>query len=114
MATGFDGVLRWAFNSWVERPLEDSRFRRWPAGDTYVVYPQARSSIRYERMVEGIQDYEKIKIVKKALEKQNNKVALQKLDTAIQKLNSAQRREGWNEDLNAAKKLLNELSKSLP
>ncbi|WP_219847879.1 glycoside hydrolase domain-containing protein [Sphingobacterium gobiense] len=35
MADGFDGFLRWAFNSWVENPLHDSRFRTWPAGDTY-------------------------------------------------------------------------------
>lgn len=113
MATGFDGVLRWAFNSWVQRPLEDSRFRKWPAGDTYIVYPQGRSSIRYERMVEGIQDYEKVKIVRKTLEEQKNTSALQRLDAAIQKLNNAQRREGWNEDLNTAKELLNELSRAI-
>lgn len=64
MAAGYNGSLRWAFNSWVENPLVDSRFRTWPAGDTYIVYPQARGSIRYERLLEGIQDYEKISIVK--------------------------------------------------
>ena len=49
MAAGFDGFLRWAYNSWVKEPLLDSRFRTWPAGDTYIVYPDARSSIRFER-----------------------------------------------------------------
>lgn len=39
MAAGFDGFLRWAFASWVENPLQDSRFRKWPAGDTFIVYP---------------------------------------------------------------------------
>jgi hypothetical protein len=34
LAAGFDGALRWAFNSWVKDPLHDSRFRTWPAGDT--------------------------------------------------------------------------------
>jgi len=29
-----DGFLRWAYNSWVEDPVYDSRFRTWPAGDT--------------------------------------------------------------------------------
>ena len=34
VAADFDGFLRWAYNSWVENPLTDSRFRTWPAGDT--------------------------------------------------------------------------------
>jgi hypothetical protein len=113
MAAGFDGFLRWAFNSWVENPLHDSRFRTWPAGDTYIVYPQGRSSIRYERMVEGIQDYEKVSIVRRALEEQGNSEALERLNIAIKKLNNASRRDGWNEELNAAKALLNQLSRTI-
>ncbi|MDH5598254.1 MAG: DUF4091 domain-containing protein [Cyclobacteriaceae bacterium] len=62
-AKGYDGYLRWAYNSWVQNPLHDSRFRTWPGGDTYVVYPGARSSIRFERLREGIQDFEKIQIL---------------------------------------------------
>jgi hypothetical protein len=62
-ANGFDGFLRWAYNSWVKDPLMDTRFRTWPAGDTYLVYPGPRSSIRFERLREGIQDYEKIRIL---------------------------------------------------
>lgn len=111
MAAGFDGLLRWAFNSWVENPMHDSRFRTWPAGDTYIVYPQGRSSIRYERMVEGIQDYEKVKVLRAALEGQGDNQALAKLDAAIQKLNNPKRRPGWNVELNAAKTLLNQLSR---
>lgn len=65
-ACGYDGFLRWAYNSWVEEPLTDSRFRTFPAGDTYIVYPGARSSVRFERLVEGIQDAEKISILKKS------------------------------------------------
>ncbi|MCC8034857.1 MAG: DUF4091 domain-containing protein [Rikenellaceae bacterium] len=63
VANGYDGFLRWAFNSWVENPLTDSRFRTWPAGDTYMVYPGARSSIRFEKLVDGIQMAEKLRIV---------------------------------------------------
>ena len=62
-ANGFDGFLRWAYNSWVKDPLMDTRFRTWPAGDTYLVYPGPRSSIRFERLREGIQDHEKIRIL---------------------------------------------------
>ncbi|MFV0267269.1 MAG: glycoside hydrolase domain-containing protein [Draconibacterium sp.] len=78
-AKGFDGFLRWAYNSWVKDPLVDSRFRRWPGGDTFLVYPGARSSIRFERLREGIQDFEKIKIVKSRLEKENTEAAKEKL-----------------------------------
>lgn len=57
-----DGYLRWAYNSWVLDPLSDSRFRSFTSGDTYVVYPDARSSIRFERLIQGIQEYEKIRM----------------------------------------------------
>ncbi|WP_353125041.1 DUF4091 domain-containing protein [Parapedobacter pyrenivorans] len=63
-AVGLDGYLHWSYNSWTESPLTDSRFRTWPAGDTYVIYPDGRSSIRFERMKEGIQDAEKIRILR--------------------------------------------------
>ena len=67
-AQGYSGYLRWAYNSWPENPLQDSRFRSWPAGDTYQIYPGPRSSVRFEKLREGIQDYEKIRIIKKALD----------------------------------------------
>jgi len=62
-AMGFDGFLRWANNSWPEDPTVDSRFERWAAGDTYLMYPGAMSSVRFERLREGIQDYEKIRML---------------------------------------------------
>ncbi|WP_216657728.1 DUF4091 domain-containing protein [Sphingobacterium shayense] len=109
-AANFDGMLRWAFNSWVENPLLDSRFRTWPAGDTYIVYPNARSSIRYERMLEGLQDYAKIQVVKKVLKDKGDKTNLNRLEEAIQKLKIVERTSTWNQYLNEAKALLNELS----
>jgi len=66
-AMGFDGFLRWAYNSWPENPLYDSRFITWPSGDTYMVYPGARSSVRFEKLIDGIQDYEKIRLLRKEL-----------------------------------------------
>lgn len=62
---GLDGYLRWAYNSWVESPCKDSRFTTWAGGDTYIVYPQNCSSARFEKMIEGIQLFEKIQILKK-------------------------------------------------
>ncbi|TDS07515.1 DUF4091 domain-containing protein [Sphingobacterium paludis] len=112
-AAGFDGMLRWAFNSWVENPLQDSRFRTWPAGDTYIVYPHGRSSIRYERLLEGIQDYEKVQMVKQQLEQKGKREELKQLKDAIAKMNSVVRDREWNTNLNQAKDLLNDLSAKL-
>ena len=65
-AMGYSGYLRWAYNSWVANQLTDSRFRTWPAGDCFLVYPGG-SSIRMERLIEGIQAYEKIQILRSEL-----------------------------------------------
>ena len=62
-AKNVDGYLRWAYNSWPLEPLLDSRFRTWAGGDTYLVYPGNRTSMRLEKLTEGIQAYEKIRIL---------------------------------------------------
>lgn len=78
-----DGYLRWALNSWVKNPLQDSRFTAWAAGDTYMIYPEGRSSIRFERLIEGIQSYEKIRILKEEFEKKGNKSAIKKINKIL-------------------------------
>ena len=65
-ACGYDGYLRWAYNSWPKAPNEDSRYGNFPAGDCFLVYPGG-SSIRMERLVEGIQAYEKIRLLRPTL-----------------------------------------------
>ena len=65
VAMDFDGMLRWAYNSWCENPMMNSRYGNWPAGDTYLVYPEGRSSIRFERLIDGIEVSEKVRILKK-------------------------------------------------
>lgn len=113
VAAGFDGFLRWAYNSWVKEPLLDSRFRKWPAGDTYIVYPDARSSIRFERLREGIQDAEKIRILRDNL--QNNptedaKEKLKNLNSLIEKFNVILRPDDLNLLMKEAKQMLDYLS----
>ena len=68
-AKSYSGFLRWAYNSWTKDPIYDTRYfrRNWAAGDCFLVYPGPRSSIRFERLREGIQDYEKIRILRKEL-----------------------------------------------
>ena len=83
--TEYDGYLRWAYNSWVKDPLHDTRFRQWPAGDTYMVYPYGRSSVRFEKLIEGIQAYEKMRILRQEFTTSNNTDKLAELD-ALMKL----------------------------
>ncbi len=112
-AAEYDGFLRWAYNSWVEDPLEDSRFRTWPAGDTYIVYPEARSSIRFERLKEGIQDVEKIRILRKELAEANTAEASEKLaliESEISKFNTIKPTELYTDMLNNAKAMINKVS----
>ncbi len=63
-AMGLDGFRKWTYNNWPEDPVRDSRSFSRPAGDTYLVYPGARSSVRLEKMAEGIRDCEKMRILK--------------------------------------------------
>ena len=72
LAKDLDGYLRWAYNSWTVTPEKDSRFTAWPAGDTYVIYPFSISSIRWERLVQGIQQFEKYKILLAEAENSGN------------------------------------------
>lgn len=113
-AKGYSGYLRWAYNSWVEEPLIDSRFRTWPAGDTYLVYPEARTSIRFERMREGIQDYEKIRILKQRLKAANESELLNQLDAELNKFDISNLSDTKaSEMINQGKALINQISKNL-
>lgn len=85
----FNGYLRWAYNCWPQKPLQDSRFGSWSAGDTYFVYPGGGSSIRFERLIEGIQDYEKIRILKEKFIKNKEQKKLQQLEAALSEFNIA-------------------------
>ena len=69
--------MRWAYNSWVEEPLHDTKHVTWSAGDCFLVYPGPRSSIRFERLREGIQDYEKIRILRELVAGSNRAEVLE-------------------------------------
>lgn len=70
-----DGYLHWAWINWDEHPLTDSRFRKFGAGDTYCYYPGNRSSVRFERLIEGIHQYEKIQILREEYKDNASKLA---------------------------------------
>ena len=80
---GLDGYLRWALNSWPAAPLLDSRFRTWAAGDTYFIYPGARSSIRFERLIMGVQAYEKIRLLREEYQIKGDMDGFRRLNEAL-------------------------------
>jgi len=80
---GYNGYLRWAYNCWTKDSLRDTRFGSWSSGDAYLVYPGLRSSIRFERLIEGIQDFEKISVLKAAFIKGNRQDKLLRLENML-------------------------------
>ena len=80
---GYDGYLRWAYNCWTKDPLRDTRFGSWSSGDAFLIYPGPRSSIRFERLIEGIQDFEKIRILKDYFIKSHQDDKLRQLEQVV-------------------------------
>lgn len=89
LARGYDGFLRWAYDAWPEDPNRDGRHGSWAAGDCFLIYPGGNSCIRFEKMREGIVDFEKIKILKdEATRSDNNSeinLLMKKLDIHLTK-----------------------------
>ena len=107
-AGNYDGYLRWAYNSWTSDPLRDSRFRTWAAGDCYLVYPYGYSSIRMERFIEGIQDNEKIRILRKEFEDKKATGKAKQLNATVSMFSAENIwKRNATEDVNAARKILN-------
>lgn len=108
-AENYDGYLRWAYNSWTMDPLADARFRTWPAGDCFVVYPGGRGSVRFSKLVEGIQDFEKIRILKEQWRKEDDDSKLSHLAGILKSFSSEKLlEEGPANALTAAKSFLDE------
>jgi hypothetical protein len=67
-AQGFDGMLRWAAFNWPRDPFFDSSYNphhgSWKPGDTYLVYPGCRYSVRWENLRDSIENFEKIRILR--------------------------------------------------
>lgn len=117
-AHGYNGFLRWAYDAWPEDPMRDARYGSWAAGDCYLVYPGGNSCIRFEKIREGIVDYEKIRIIREMATKSADasvKNLLAVLDAHLQTLNDE---KTFNEDklkmdIEKGKKIINELSEKL-
>lgn len=58
---GVDGFVRWSYCDWSDDPFNSPGWGEWPTGDTFLVYPGESgpvSSLRWEQLREGIQDFE--------------------------------------------------------
>lgn len=109
VAENYDGYLRWAYNSWPEAPLTDVRFHSWPAGDCFIVYPGGRGSVHLAKLTEGIQDYEKIHILKKEWEKTGDGESLGRLEEVLGEFTADKvLAEGAGRAVKAAKSFLSE------
>lgn len=87
VAHGYDGFLRWAYDAWPADPQRDARHPFWPAGDSYLIYPGGNSCIRFEKLREGIVDFEKIKILRERAAQVSDKTVnnlLQQLNQHLQ------------------------------
>jgi len=117
-ACGYDGFLRWAYDAWTEDPNRDARFGYWPAGDCFMVYPGGNSCIRYEKLREGIVDFEKIRILREeAAESADNSVK-QSISELERYLNVFVSEKTFDEakiaeDINKGKELINQISEQL-
>lgn len=106
-AENYDGYLRWAYNSWTADPLTDARFRTWPAGDCFVVYPGGRGSVHLAKLTEGIQDFEKVRILRAQWQKEGNEAKLAQLTEVLKPFTSDKiLEEGPAKALAAAKSFL--------
>lgn len=100
-ANELDGFLRWAYNSWNAQPLECTDFGKWPSGDCFLVYPSldryCLSSVRFERLRDGIEDAEKIRILREraaSLGTPEAKAAIDKLNHELRALFTVARSKG--------------------
>ena len=117
-AYGYDGFLRWAYDAWPADPLRDARYGSWAAGDCYMVYPGANSCIRFEKLREGIVDYEKIRIIRELAARSTDatvKNLMTSFNAYLQTLSSQTDlgEEKLRNEVDQGKKMIDELSDRL-
>jgi len=117
-AHGYNGFLRWAYDSWPSDPMRDARYGSWAAGDCFLVYPGGNSCIRFEKLREGIADYEKIRIIREQASKSSDKKVKQLMATFnsyLQTLNDEKdfKEDKLKEDVEKGTKMIEQLSEML-
>lgn len=114
-ANKLDGFLRWAYNSWNRNPLEKTDFGNWPAGDCFLVYPGNLSSLRFEKLRDGLEEFEKVNILRsRAAKSAKAKAAVARMDKELAKIFTVKRSQGdsHEEDVRRAKKIIQETARA--
>lgn len=115
-ANHLDGFLRWAYNSWNRNPLACTDFVHWPSGDCFLVYPGNRSSIRFERLRDGVEDFEKIQILRaRASESEHAAAAVAEMNRRLAEIFTVARSAGTShtEDVLRAQEIMEETRQAL-
>lgn len=81
-SVGGAGYLRWAYDSWVKDPLRDTTHNAFEAGDCFLIFPDeknaknpvSKSSLRLEKMAEGVRDVNKLMQMKNEVTAMGTKV----------------------------------------
>lgn len=58
-SVGGEGYLRWAYDSWVENPLEDTTHNAFEAGDCFLVFPDD-SEAKLQNQVHVLKKWQKV------------------------------------------------------
>ena len=115
-ANNLDGFLRWAYNSWNRNPFETTDFVKWPSGDCFLVYPGNRSSIRFECLRDGIEEYEKVNLLRaRAGESPEAAAAVAGMNRKLAEIFTVERSSGNNhaEDVTQARAIISQTIKIL-
>jgi hypothetical protein len=99
-----DGFLRWSYNSWTSDPFKQP-VHIFTQGDEYLVYPGKdgpMSSIRWEQLKEGIEDYELIAQLRKKDGDTDSDALTEALTTATRNLDGRTKDVGDIETARAA------------
>ena len=90
----YNGFLRWAFDNWTVNDPSEQRIGGYTSGDYSLSYQSSNqldmeiySSVRLELIREGIEDYDKICILKENLRDSNDKRERIMYDMLMRKIN---------------------------
>lgn len=118
VAHAYSGFLRWAYDAWPADPMRDARHGSWPSGDCYLVYPGNNSCVRFEKLREGIVDYEKIRIIREEASASKNKEVQRLMQQLDEHLKVFLAEKNFNtqdiiEEVNKGKRIVDQLSEHL-
>lgn len=114
-ANNLDGFLRWAYNSWNRNPFETTNFGSFPTGDCFLVYPGNLSSLRFEKLRDGLEEFEKVNILRaRAAKNPKAKAAVGRMDKELAELFTVKKSKGneHEDDVRKAREIVRKTAES--